>query len=106
MTEATSIACSLRSNDLRSRLDEIAAVGASHLIERSVEGRRHLLRFHANKETRRDLEAIVAAEAECCSFLALSLDQLDDELVLEIEAPDAGQPFADALTVAFARDRG
>lgn len=102
MTEGTPIACSLGASDLRRRLNEIAEVGAGSLIERSAEGERHLLRFRSGAETCRRLEAIVAAEAKCCSFLDLSLEEEGGELVLSISAPQDGQPIADELAAAFA----
>lgn len=94
--------CSLGASDLRRRLDEIAAVGADSLIERNADGERHLLRFLSDAQTRHRLEAIVAAEAQCCSFLDLSLDEQGEELVLSIGAPEDGQPIADELAAAFA----
>jgi hypothetical protein len=102
MTEAIPLACSLGTSDLRQRLNEIAAIGAESLIERSEDGDCHLLRFRSNAETRRRLEAVVAAEAECCSFLELSLEERDDKLVLAIVAPEDGQAVAEGLAAAFA----
>ena len=105
MTEAAPIACSLSATELQHRLNEIAAVGAESLIERSADGDRHLLRLRSTEETHRRLEAIVAAEAKCCSFLNLSLEARDDGLVLSISAPKDGQPVADELAGAFADPR-
>lgn len=102
MTEGTPIACSLSASDLRQRLNEIAEVGAESLIERSADGDHHLLRFSSTEETRQRLEAIVAAEAKCCSFLDLSLEERGTELVLSISAPEDGQLVADELSGAFA----
>jgi hypothetical protein len=102
MTEGTPIACSLGASDLRQRLDEIAEVGAVSLIERSADCERHLLRFRSDPETRRRLEGIVAAEAKCCSFLDLSLEEQAGELVLSVSAPPEGRPIADELAAAFA----
>lgn len=101
MTEATPIACSLAASDLRRRLSEIAAIGAESLLERRDEGDRRLLRFRADAGTRRRLEAVVAAEGECCSFLELSLKEQGRELVLSIGAPEDGRGAADALAAAF-----
>jgi hypothetical protein len=105
MTREEPIACSLGASDLRQRLSEIAAVGADSLIERSIVGDRHLLRFRSNARTRRRLEAIIAAEAQCCAFLHLSLDEQGDELALSIDAPEDGQLTADALAAAFTATR-
>lgn len=101
MSNEKPIACSLGADDLGRRLEEISAVGAASLIAREDEGGRHILRFHSDAETRRRLEAIVAAEAECCSFLNLELTERVGELVLTLTAADAGRPVADELAAAF-----
>ncbi len=103
MTEDVPIACSLGASDLRRRLDEIAEVGADSLIKRGTGGNRHLLHFRSDAETRRRLEAIVTAEEKCCSFLDLTLSVRDDELILSISAPSAGQQAANEMAAAFAR---
>lgn len=100
MTDDTPIACSLGAGELKKRLAVIAEIGDS-LISREVEGGRHLLRFRAGAATRTQLEEIVAAEAECCSFLDLSLDGEGNELVLSIAAPEEAQGLADSLAGAF-----
>ncbi len=104
MAEDQPIACSLGAGELQSRLDEIAALGAGHLIEQGLDGDRHLLRFRASPEARRRLESIVAAESKCCPFLELSLGEMDGELLLAIGAPKDGQPVAHELAAAFGRD--
>jgi hypothetical protein len=103
MTDTTPVACSLGAGDLTRRLAAIAEIGADSLIGRGVEGSRHLLRFRADALTRARLEEIVAAEAECCSFLDLSLGEDAGELVLSIAAPADGRPIADELAGAFAK---
>jgi hypothetical protein len=101
MTDEEPIACSLNASELERRLTEIAEIGAEGLTGRGVDGGRHVLRFHADSETRHRLEAIVAAEAACCSFLDLSLGEQGDELILSINAPEVGREVADGLAVAF-----
>jgi len=102
MTEETSIACSLSGGELQDRIAAIDAIGADSLIRSGTDGARHLLHFHSDSVTRRRLEEIVAAEAECCSFLDLQLSEQDGELILTIAAPRNGQPVADELAEAFA----
>jgi hypothetical protein len=102
MTEDIPIACSLDAGALEQRLAAIAEIGAGSLISRQAEDGRHLLRFRADAATRKRLEEIVAAEAKCCSFLDLSLDQKGDELRLAIAAPRDAQALADGLAGAFA----
>jgi hypothetical protein len=106
MAESLPIACSLGASDLQRRLAEIAAVGADGLLGRALEDGRQVLRFRANAEVQERLQAIVAAEAECCSFLGLSLSEASGELVLVIEAADEAQPVADELARAFAATSG
>jgi hypothetical protein len=102
MTDAIPIACSLGTIELRQRLDQIAAVGAESLIDRRSEKGRHRLRFRPDATTRDRLETIVAAEAKCCSFLDLSLEEEGEELILSIAAPQDGRAVADQLAAAFA----
>lgn len=101
MTEALPIACSLGANDLKQRLATITEIGAESLLSREVEGGRHLLRFRSDAATRRQLKEIVAAEAECCSFLDLALEERSGDLVLSVRAPKDGQAVADELAAAF-----
>jgi hypothetical protein len=102
MTKPKPIACSLGASDLRQRLDKIAALGSDSLIASEVGDGARLLRFRHDEETRRRLAEIVAAEAECCSFLDLDVSECNGELVLTLIAPDDGQALAGELAAAFA----
>jgi hypothetical protein len=102
MTVGTPIACSLGASEQRQRLAEIVEIGGESLIERGTDGERHLLRFRSDPETRHRLEAIIAAEGKCCSFLALLLEEEGGDLVLSVSAPASGEPVAEALAAAFA----
>jgi MerR family copper efflux transcriptional regulator len=101
MTDPKPVACSLGESDLQRRLDQVAEVGATSLIDRDAEGGKHKLRFRADPIARRRLEEIVAAEAECCPFLDLDLSERGGELILMFAAPDGGQSIADELAAAF-----
>lgn len=103
MTKEEPVACSLSRGDLEQRLAEIAEAGTESLIEREGKDGRHLLRFRLDAPTRRRLEAILAAEAACCSFLDLSLSERGGELLLSIYAPKEGWQAADGLAAAFGR---
>lgn len=101
MTDEGRIACSLDAGATQDRLAEIAAVGAISLIRREPAGGRHLLHFRPEPGTRGRLEAIVAAEASCCPFLDLSLEERHGELLLTVTAPAQGAELAEALAAAF-----
>lgn len=95
------IACSLSAGELQQRLASIAEVGASSLLSRAMHGDSHLLRFRRDPATRRQLEGIIAAEAECCAFLDLSLREDEGELVMSIAAPKDARALADGFANAF-----
>jgi len=99
MTGETPIACSLSAEELPARLAEIRAIGAAALLGVDGPG---ALRFRNDEATRRRLEAIVAAESECCSFLVFDLKSHGDELELRVTAPDGAEALADDLVQAFA----
>jgi hypothetical protein len=102
LSEPLPIGCSLRAGDLKQRLSAIAEIVEESLIDRATEEGRHLLPFRSDPATRKRLEEIVAAEAKCCSFLDLDLEERDGELILSIAAPEDGQPVADELAASFA----
>jgi hypothetical protein len=99
MTGDTPIACSLSAGELPARLAEIRVIGADALLGVDDAG---ALRFHNDDATRTRLEAIVAAESECCSFLVFDLRAEGDELELRVTAPEGGEALADDLVRAFA----
>ena len=100
MTQDPPIACSLNASDLGARVDEISAFGQVALLSAEVGG---TMRFRADETTRARLEAIIAAEASCCSFLDFELTDEGDTLRLAITAPAGAESVAHALTAAFAR---
>jgi hypothetical protein len=59
------------------------------------------LRFPADRGTRERLDAIIAAESQCCPFLSFDLRQSGDELALRIDAPAEAKPIAAELVEAF-----
>ena len=102
MSDETPASCSLGAGAFERRLAEIAEIGADSLISRQTEGGRQLLLFRADAATRKRLDQIIAAEAECCSFLDLALIDGEAELVLSITAPQGARALADGLAAAFA----
>ncbi len=106
MTDLEPVACSLSAGVLQRRLASIAEIGTDGLIGKEPGDGHHVLRFRADDTTRKRLEELVAAEAECCSFLDLTLTERTGELVLTIAAPDEGQPLADAVALAFSGASG
>lgn len=98
MDSDTPIACTLSAADLAPRLAEMKRLGQDALVSVDADGR---LRFRADPDTRARLEAIVAAESECCPFLDLSLREEAGGLVLTIAAPKGAEPVVAGLVEAF-----
>jgi hypothetical protein len=96
------IACSLSAAELPARLEAMAALGRDALDSAEVTGLRAVLRFRRTVPDVSDrLDAIVAAEAECCRFLDMRVREDADVLVLTIIAPEAAAPVLEQLVAAF-----
>jgi hypothetical protein len=95
------IACSLSATDLERRQTELAELGRETLVHvRRGEGVAMVLRFARDRDTRKRLERVVAAEAECCAFLDLRIAD-DEGLELTIDGPADAAPVIDELAAAF-----
>jgi hypothetical protein len=103
MSPDTPIACSLSADELPARLAEMRAIGKDALLGLTPEG---ALRFRADAKTRVRLDAIVAAESQCCPFLRFDLAEAGAELVLSVAAPEGAEPLARDLVDAFAAELG
>jgi hypothetical protein len=90
------IACSLSETDLERRRAEIAALGRSELVAVRLEATRAALRFAAGARER--VQAVAAAEAECCPFLTLRVAAEPGAVLLTIDAPpDAAGVLAELV---------
>jgi hypothetical protein len=93
------IACSLSTTDLRARLAEMAELGRCALTGSDCQGRRAELRFDGSARER--VEAIAAAEAECCAFLEMRVSEEDGEVLWALEAPAGAEAVLEELVAAF-----
>jgi hypothetical protein len=100
--EPIPISCSLSASDLEDRLAEIRKLGSSALISAEVKGVQATLRLRADEGVEGRLQAIAAAEAECCSFLTLRVVRSGGSMELSIEGPAEGQAIVEELAGAFA----
>ena len=85
------IACSLDAAALPAREAELARLGGSLISVTSGEGPPVVLRFKPDRGTRAELDRIVAAEAECCPFLRMTVRE-GEALELTIDGPDDAAP--------------
>ena len=97
----TTIACSLTGADYRKRVADIREVARDALRDRRRIDGGARLSFEETAGLRERLEALVAAESECCPFLTMSLQAADGHLVLEVTGPEEAAPIIEEL---FASD--
>ena len=83
------IACSLSATELPERLAEMAALGDDALVDTRTKALHAELRFAAGEGVRERVDAIVAAESTCCSFLTMSVSDKPDLVVLKSTRPKA-----------------
>jgi hypothetical protein len=95
------IACSLNATELPARLNEIAELGRAALLDVRQEQTRAVLRFSAGAGVRDRVNGIVGAESQCCAFLAMSVRDEPDTVVLTIQAPDGAEVVLQELLDAF-----
>jgi hypothetical protein len=100
------IACTLTIGAYADRMKLIERAGREALERVDRHPDHSELRFRRDPQIARDLAAIRDAEAECCAFLRLTLDEQPEALVLSIASvnPD-GAFMVDELVGAFATDR-
>lgn len=90
MSQPLPIACTLSRSALEARGAELRALGGEGLMDFSREPTRAVLRFRPDPTIRRRVDAIVAAESECCAFLDFKLEHGDVATVLTVSAPNGG----------------
>ena len=95
------IVCSLSATDLTVRVAQIAELGRDALIDARCDATHAELRFAAGDGVRARVDAIVAAESQCCAFLTMRAAEVGDAVVLSIDAPDGADVVVRELVDAF-----
>ena len=96
-SELPVIACSLDGDQLHQRVTDLAELGARALRTREPTAAGERLTFAGGPQVERELEAVIAAESSCCSFLTMQLDRRGDELVLDVSGPAEARPIIAAM---------
>jgi hypothetical protein len=82
------IACSLRGDAARGRESQWHELLARAAVRHARAPGRVRIELRALPGVRRELERLVAAERDCCSFMTMSVETTDDQvLVLAVTAP-------------------
>lgn len=101
MSEELPIVCSLSATDLTSRVAQIAELGRDALLDSRYDGTRAELRFASTEGVRARVDAIVAAESQCCAFLTMRVADDADAVLLTIDAPEGAELVVQELVDAF-----
>jgi hypothetical protein len=102
MSKPLPIACTLSASALEARGAELRALGGDGLIDFTREPTRAVLRFRPDPGIRERVDAIVAAESQCCAFLDLEVEHRDEATVLTVSAPNGGAETMHELVGALA----
>jgi hypothetical protein len=94
------IPCSLDAARLQAREAELATLGRSLISVSQPESGPVTLRFTADQETRDRLGRIVAAEAECCPSLDMTVRE-GETLELTIDGPGDAEPVIAGIVAAI-----
>jgi hypothetical protein len=92
------LACTLKEAELGARLEAWREVAARATTRRFEDGR-VVATYPKDARLLGRLRDLIAAEAECCSFLDLRLDETPDAIVTELRLPD-GMPASMRTRIA------
>lgn len=93
-------ACTLDEEGARARLPQADQL-TSRLRRRQRVDHRLVLTFVDDGHTRPLVDDFVRDEQQCCSFFEFAVRQRDDEVVLELAAPEEAAHMLDAAMEAF-----
>lgn len=81
------IACSLSGPELLERIKEWREV-ASRATSRQIQGDRIVATYPPDRQLVQQLHGLIAAEAECCSFMRFEVHEGPDQVVVELQVPE------------------
>lgn len=93
--------CSLSPTDLTQRLAEVAGLGREALLDARNDGTHAELRFTTGADVRQRVDAIAAAESQCCAFLTMRVTDAPEAVVLTIDAPAGAELVLTGIVDAF-----
>jgi hypothetical protein len=96
-TPAPAVACTLSASAAAERADRWRALLHESLLRRSATPRGLRLEFRPQPAVAAELDALVAAERECCAFLTMRVQRADERLVLDVDAPPEAREVITAM---------
>jgi hypothetical protein len=95
MTSRETLACSLNGPELVERIREWGEV-ASRATSRHVEKGRIVSTYPPDQQLLQQLRKLIAAEADCCTFMQFNVKEDPDQVEVELRVPD---DMSEALAV-------
>jgi len=86
MAELPILACSLDGKEQRDRVAEWTKVN-QRATSRELQDGRITARYPSDPHLLSELRALIAAEAECCSFMAFEVQETPNEVIVEVRVP-------------------
>ena len=77
----------MNGHDLVERIEEWGQV-TSRATSRHVERGRIVSTYPPDRDLVQQLRRLIAAEAECCTFMRFTVDERPDEVVVELRVPE------------------
>jgi hypothetical protein len=91
------LACTLSAPAAAERAGRWDAFLHENLLRRSATPRGVRLELRPRPAVAAELDALVAAERECCAFLTMRVRRAGDRLVLEVDAPAEAREIVAAM---------
>jgi MerR family copper efflux transcriptional regulator len=96
-TRAPVLACSLSAAEGAKRAVRWRALLNTHLLSSTATTFGQRLAFPSDPEVSGELDALVAAERECCPFLDLTVERFDHALILDVSAPPEASAIVETM---------
>lgn len=92
------IACTLDAADRSARLARARELGERALVGLEVSNGLALLRFRGERD---GVDALVAAERDCCPFFEFTVSRHGDDTEVKIRTPEDGEPLLRGLVAGI-----
>jgi hypothetical protein len=95
------VACTLGADDGAQRMQQWKALSVKGSASASRDGHQLVVAYRPAPGVREELEALAAAERECCSFVAWTVSQEVDRVVLRVTADPSSPDDVAAIAGVF-----
>jgi hypothetical protein len=99
---APALACSLSASEGAERAARWRDLIETHLLSRTATTFGQRLAFRSDAAVAAELDALVAAERDCCPFLRLGVERFDDAVILDVSGPPEAAEIVETMFGASA----